>query len=197
MLVAINAPPGTLAFADPDPALGLAGYEYYLAALSTPPPPSSSQEADPVNSDRLMIVFSPPLSQRPQSLQKVTRTQIEEGMAREWKHTVSDPDCSPPVPLLSLRTVLPSGRDATVHRGTLGERAVPVVAKLYEVGSGFEALLRELDVYECMEGLECVPRCLGVYAPAHRAWAALLLEDKGDSLGNDEWKDLDLDVEER
>ncbi|KAJ7823630.1 hypothetical protein B0H14DRAFT_2826317 [Mycena olivaceomarginata] len=96
-----------LTFADPDLALALAGYENYLAVLSAPPPPSSSQEADPVNSDRLMIVFSPPLSQRPQSLQKVTRTQIEEGMAREWKHTV---------------------------------------------GSGFEALLRELDAYECMEG---------------------------------------------
>jgi hypothetical protein len=71
------------------------------------------------------------------------------------------------------------------------------VAKLYDVGSGFEALLRELDAYECMEGLECVPRCLGVYAPVHRAWATLLLEDKGDSLGNDDWKDFDLDPEER
>ncbi|KAJ7837219.1 hypothetical protein B0H14DRAFT_2792084 [Mycena olivaceomarginata] len=120
LLIAINAPPGMLTFADPDPALALAGYE--IISL-------------------------------------------------------------PPVPLLSLRTVLPSGRDATVHRGTLGERAPRAAPRL--------------DAYECMEGLECVPRCLGVYAPAHRAWAALLLEDKGDSLGNDEWKDLDLDFEER
>jgi hypothetical protein len=41
LLIAINAPPGMLTFADPDPALALAGYENYLAVLSAPPLPTS------------------------------------------------------------------------------------------------------------------------------------------------------------
>ncbi|KAJ7823634.1 hypothetical protein B0H14DRAFT_3875191 [Mycena olivaceomarginata] len=200
-----HAPPGMLTFADPDPALALAGYENYLAVLSAPPLPTSGSPSggsgsgggsgrsgvSSPDSESLTIVLSPPFSQRPQLLTKVTRSQIEEGMSYACS---LHPKCSSVV--LSLRTILPSGPLATVHRGTLNHET-PVVAKLYDVGSGFEALLRELDAYECMEALEYVPRCLGVYAPAHRAWAALLLEDKGDSLGNDEWKDFDLNPEER
>jgi hypothetical protein len=36
-----------LTFADPDPALALAGYENYLAVLSAPPLPTSSPKGSP------------------------------------------------------------------------------------------------------------------------------------------------------
>ena len=64
------------------------------------------------------------------------------------------------------------------------------MAKLYDVGC-FEALLRELDAYKCLASLHSIPKCLGVFAPSHRAWAALLFEDKGDSL-DERWEDLSL-----
>ncbi|KAJ7207077.1 hypothetical protein GGX14DRAFT_567640 [Mycena pura] len=219
LLVAINAPPGVLMFEAPDPTLAQAGHRAYVTALS-PPLPSSSSSArgrggqggrrgnsgggkhkgskrkrnggqdtplqSSVGYDHLMIIFPPPLSQQPQLLQKVKKYQIQEGMLKERSFPVP-PECSPPI--LSLCSTLPSGRDATVHRGTLD--CIPIVAKLYDVGC-FEALLRELDAYKCLASLHSIPKCLGVFAPSHRAWAALLFEDKGDSL-DERWEDLSLE----
>ncbi|KAJ7837215.1 hypothetical protein B0H14DRAFT_3870541 [Mycena olivaceomarginata] len=175
LLITINAPPGMLTFADPDPALALAGYENYLAVLSAPPLPTSGspsggsgsgggsgRSVSSPDSESLTIVLSPPFSQRPQLLTKVTRSQIEEGMLYACS---LHPKCSSVV--LSLRTILPSGPLATVHRGTLNHET-PVVAKLYDVGSGFEALLLRWT-----------------RTSAWRRWS------------NDEWKDFDLNPEER
>ncbi|KAJ7194566.1 hypothetical protein GGX14DRAFT_678686 [Mycena pura] len=159
-------------------------------SLSQPQPSSSSSVQTPGREDKglpdhLMFIFPRPFSQEPQLIQKVTRSQIQEGMALEYSSS-APPDCSPPT--LSMHTTLRSGEEAVVNRGTLDGR--PVVAKLYEVGC-FASLLRELDAYECLRSLRSIPKCLGVFAPSHRAWAALLLEDKGDSVG--EWEGLSLD----
>ncbi|KAJ7837211.1 hypothetical protein B0H14DRAFT_3703108 [Mycena olivaceomarginata] len=155
LLIAINAPPGMLTFADPDPALALAGYENYLAVLSGSPLPTSSSK---------------------ESASLLSRFRIPDNCTISAVLTTS----ATPYETLCLIPANDSSIWTTCYGppGTLNHET-PVVAKLYDVGSGFEALLRELDAYECMEGLECVPRCLGVYAPVMN------------------WKDFDFNPEER
>ncbi|KAJ7776619.1 hypothetical protein DFH07DRAFT_951751 [Mycena maculata] len=206
LLVAINAPRGALAFEPPDRLLTKDAYAQYVAAFPPMPPapssagPSSSSQIvsfDPprgsarslpsTDPEQLTIKFGLPLSQDPQLLRKLSRSHINE--AKSGRFSPSLP-LDGPSSFLSLDSVIPSGEQASVHRGTLdGDR--PVIAKLYDA-CNFDALLREVDAYECMTLSSAVPKCLGVFGPSHRAWAALILEDKGEPLVA-RWQDLSLE----
>ncbi|KAJ6583718.1 hypothetical protein B0H10DRAFT_2234757 [Mycena sp. CBHHK59/15] len=140
----------------------------------------------PTDPKQLTIQFGPPLSQEPQSLEKLTRSQLKEAMSGDFLPT--HPADGPPS-FLSLDSALPSGEQVSVYRGTL-DGARPVVAKLYD-SCHFDALIREVDAYGCLVSSSAVPKSLGVFGPLHRAWAALILEDKGKHLA-ERWQDLSL-----
>lgn len=95
-----------------------------------------------------------------------------------------------PCSFLLLNSALPSGEQASVYRGTLDGES-PIVAKLYD-RCYFDALIREVDAYGCLMSSSAVPKFLGVYGPLHSAWAALILEDKGEPLAA-RWQDLGHD----
>ncbi|KAK7031714.1 hypothetical protein R3P38DRAFT_2925310 [Favolaschia claudopus] len=93
---------------------------------------------------------------------------------------------------LSLQSLIHSGKQATVHRGMLAHET-PVVVKMYD-SCDFDALLREADAYEQLElsGVSATPKCLGIFAPVHKRWAALVLEDGGLTIGKC-WRDVSLE----
>lgn len=126
------------------------------------------------------------MSQDPQSLEKLTRTHIKEAMSGQFQpsHPPEDPSC-----FLSLESKLPSGQQVSVYRGVL-DGARPVVAKLYD-GCHFGALMREIDAYGSLLSSSVTPKSLGVFAPSHRAWAVLILEDKGKPIA-ERWQELSL-----
>lgn len=134
--------------------------------------------------------FQLPYSQQTQPLIKLAKGQIAEAISGPISSELATP-CGPSL-FLSLSSAIPSGEQASVCHGTLAGNT-PVVVKLYEASS-FDALMREVDAYQHLSSasLDFVPRCLGAFAPSHCAWAALVLEDKGESLGKS-WQDLSLE----
>jgi hypothetical protein len=90
--------------------------------------------------------------------------------------------------LLFVDTCIQFGHQASVYRGSLDGRRV--VVKVYEE-LGFDGLLREVRAYERLLSLPTTPKYLGVFSPSDKAWAALIVEDKGTSLVSD-WAALPL-----
>lgn len=134
--------------------------------------------------------FQLPYSQQTQSLVKLARRQIADSMSGPISSELTTP-CGPSLSL-SLSSAIPSSEQASVCYGTLAENT-PVVVKLYEA-SAFDALMREVDAYQYLSSasMDVVPKCLGVFAPLHCAWAALVLQYKGKPLGKS-WQDLNLE----
>ncbi|KAJ6556466.1 hypothetical protein B0H19DRAFT_142611 [Mycena capillaripes] len=133
------------------------------------------------------------LSQEPRILVDIPRGVLE-GISRQPCASASDSSFLFSPSQLSVDDLIQSSSQVSVYRGRLeGQR---VVVKLYEE-HGFDGLLREMRAYERLLSLPTVPKCLGVFGPSDKAWAALIIEDRGTSLDSDEhWEDLLLNERE-
>ncbi|KAJ6591502.1 hypothetical protein DFH09DRAFT_176674 [Mycena vulgaris] len=129
------------------------------------------------------------LSQEPRLLVEIPRDALE-ATSRHPSSLSDDSSLSESSAQLFADAFVQSNDQVSVYRGKLdGQR---VVVKVYEELI-FNGLIREMDAYERLLSLPTVPKSFGVFGPSDKAWAALVIEDKGTPLASDaHWADLPL-----
>ncbi|KAJ7079521.1 hypothetical protein C8R44DRAFT_824699 [Mycena epipterygia] len=91
---------------------------------------------------------------------------------------------------LFVHAFIHSNHQAYVYRGKLDGKTV--IVKAYEE-LRFDGLLREIRAYDRLRSLPTVPRAIGVFGPPDKAWAALVIEDRGIPLASEHrWETLPL-----
>ncbi|KAJ7144601.1 hypothetical protein C8R44DRAFT_865507 [Mycena epipterygia] len=178
LLVAINARPGMLNIEDPDPQLALPGFTAYNKVYYPKNPQAGPGWGPAWQPYRL------PPSLQPRTLVEVPRNVMEAALSCHPSSSADD-YCSPSLStaqLLFVDTCIQCSHQASVYRGRLDGRRV--IVKVYEE-LGFDGLLREVRAYERLLSPSTTLKYLGVFVPLDKAWAALIVEDKGISLASD------------
>ncbi|KAJ7467538.1 hypothetical protein FB451DRAFT_394274 [Mycena latifolia] len=199
LLVAINAQPGILNIEDSNSQPAVSGFNAYNELYQSPNQggwSGNSRLTRAAGKSTLprVVIFQFELdflSQVPRLLVEISPDALE---CRSPRVSRSPSDYSAPSLFspshLFVHAFINYNHQAYVYRGKLDGETV--IVKAYEE-LGFDGLLREISAYDRLRSLPTVPRAIGVFGPPDKAWAALVIEDRGTPLASEHrWETLPL-----